>query len=132
MNGMGGFAEYPPLPAFNVCLCTDDIPDEFGAILDPLGMRAYGAQLRICGRENVRYRRRPIGSGACGGAPIVGAPNGVNHLTSTRAGWSWRSMSCPAVRTVDLGKNPEKGKKKKDLRPAWNRQLGTKQGFDVS
>ena len=37
VNENGAFAEYLCLPAFNVVPLPDDIPDEIGAILDPLG-----------------------------------------------------------------------------------------------
>ena len=43
VNVQGAFAEYLRLPAFNVVPLPDDIPDEIGAILDPLGNAVHTA-----------------------------------------------------------------------------------------
>jgi len=43
VNEQGAFAEYLRLPEFNVVLLPDEISDDIGAILDPLGNAVHTA-----------------------------------------------------------------------------------------
>ena len=43
VNIPGAFAEYVRVPAFNVVPLPDDVDDELGAILDPLGNAVHTA-----------------------------------------------------------------------------------------
>ena len=59
VNIPGAFAEYVRVPAFNIVPLPDDVDDELGAILDPLGNAVHTALvLRSCGRGRAHHRGR--------------------------------------------------------------------------
>jgi len=74
VNEPGAFAEYLRLPAFNVVPLPDAIPDEIGAILDPLGNAVHTAlSFDLIGEDVVVTGAGPIGIMAAAVARHVGA-----------------------------------------------------------
>ena len=74
VNVDGAFAEYLRLPAFNVVLLPDAIPDEIGAILDPLGNAVHTAlSFGLVGEDVLITGAGPIGIMAAAVAQHVGA-----------------------------------------------------------
>ena len=74
VNIPGAFAEYMKLPAFNVVPLPDDVPDEIGAILDPLGNAVHTAlQFDMIGEDVLVTGAGPIGIMAAAIARHVGA-----------------------------------------------------------
>jgi threonine 3-dehydrogenase len=70
----GAFAELLALPAFNVVPLPDDIDDEIGAILDPLGNAVHAAlSFDLCGEDVLVTGAGPIGIMAAAVARHVGA-----------------------------------------------------------
>ncbi len=122
VNVQGAFAEYLKLPAFNVVPLPDDIPDEIGAILDPLGNAVHTAlSFDLLGEDVLITGAGPIGIMAAAVARHAGARHVVitdinpDRLTLAR-------QVCRNVRTVDVTRE--------DLRDVIH-ELGMKQGFDV-
>ena len=78
MNEPGAFAEYLRLPAFNVVPLPDEIDDEIGAILDPLGNAVHTAlSFDLVGEDVLITGAGPIGIMAAAVARHVGARNVV-------------------------------------------------------
>ena len=78
VNEQGAFAEYLRLPAFNVVPLPDDIPDEIGAILDPLGNAVHTAlSFDLLGEDVLITGAGPIGIMAAAVAVHAGARNVV-------------------------------------------------------
>lgn len=78
VNVDGAFAEYMRLPAFNVVPLPDEIPDEIGAILDPLGNAVHTAlSFNLLGEDVLITGAGPIGIMAAGVAKYAGARNVV-------------------------------------------------------
>lgn len=74
VNEPGCFAEYLRLPAFNVVPLPDEIPDEIGAILDPLGNAVHTAlSFDLVGEDVLITGAGPIGIMAAAVARHVGA-----------------------------------------------------------
>lgn len=74
VNVQGAFAEYLRLPAFNVVPLPDDIPDEIGAILDPLGNAVHTAlSFDLLGEDVLVTGAGPIGIMAAAVARHAGA-----------------------------------------------------------
>lgn len=74
VNIPGAFAEYLKLPAFNVVELPDDVPDELGAILDPLGNAVHTAlQYDLVGEDVLVTGAGPIGIMAAAVARHAGA-----------------------------------------------------------
>jgi threonine 3-dehydrogenase len=74
VNEQGAFAEYLRLPAFNVVPLPDDIPDDIGAILDPLGNAVHTAlSFDLVGEDVLITGAGPIGIMAAAVARHVGA-----------------------------------------------------------
>jgi threonine 3-dehydrogenase len=74
VNEQGAFAQYLRLPAFNVVLLPDDIPDEIGAILDPLGNAVHTAlSFDLLGEDVLITGAGPIGIMAAAVARHAGA-----------------------------------------------------------
>ena len=74
VNEPGAFAEYLRLPAFNVVPLPDSIPDEIGAILDPLGNAVHTAlSFDLVGEDVLITGAGPIGIMAGAVARHVGA-----------------------------------------------------------
>ncbi|MCL3883269.1 L-threonine 3-dehydrogenase [Marivita sp. GX14005] len=122
VNVQGAFAQYLRLPAFNVVPLPDDIPDEIGAILDPLGNAVHTAlSFDLLGEDVLITGAGPIGIMAAAVARHAGA----RHIVITDINPSRLQLAaevCPSARTVDPSRE--------DLRDVI-RELGMKQGFDV-
>lgn len=74
VNEQGAFAEYLRLPAFNVIPLPDEIPDDIGAILDPLGNAVHTAlSFDLVGEDVLITGAGPIGIMAAAVARHVGA-----------------------------------------------------------
>ena len=74
VNEQGAFAQYLKLPAFNVVPLPDEIPDEIGAILDPLGNAVHTAlSFDLVGEDVLITGAGPIGIMAAAVARHVGA-----------------------------------------------------------
>ena len=59
VNIPGAFAEYVRVPAFNIVPLPDDVDDELGAILDPLGNAVHTAlAFDLVGEDVLDHRRR--------------------------------------------------------------------------
>ena len=78
VNEQGAFAEYLSLPAFNVVPLPDDISDDIGAILDPLGNAVHTAlSFDLVGEDVLITGAGPIGIMAAAVARHAGARNVV-------------------------------------------------------
>ena len=78
VNEQGAFAEYLRLPAFNVVLLPDEIIDDIGAILDPLGNAVHTAlSFDLMGEDVLITGAGPIGIMAAAVARHAGARNVV-------------------------------------------------------
>lgn len=78
VNEQGAFAEYLRLPAFNVVPLPDEIDDDIGAILDPLGNAVHTAlSFDLVGEDVLITGAGPIGIMAAAVARHVGARNVV-------------------------------------------------------
>ncbi|MFK7762393.1 MAG: L-threonine 3-dehydrogenase [Roseobacter sp.] len=121
VNEQGAFAEYLQLPAFNVVPLPDDIPDEIGAILDPLGNAVHTAlSFDLIGEDVLITGAGPIGIMAAAVARHVGARHVViTDINSDRLALAARVAD---VTTVNVAEQ--------DL-SAVAEALGMKQGFDV-
>ncbi|ASP21090.1 L-threonine 3-dehydrogenase [Antarctobacter heliothermus] len=74
VNEQGAFAQFLRLPAFNVVPLPDEIPDEIGAILDPLGNAVHTAlSFDLVGEDVLITGAGPIGIMAAAVARHVGA-----------------------------------------------------------
>ncbi|MBY6056995.1 L-threonine 3-dehydrogenase [Leisingera daeponensis] len=122
VNEQGAFAQYLKLPAFNVVPLPDDVPDEIGAILDPLGNAVHTAlSFDLLGEDVLITGAGPIGIMAAAVAKHAGA----RHVVITDINLDRLQLAAhvvPAVRTVDVSK---------EELPDVIHQLGMKQGFDV-
>jgi threonine 3-dehydrogenase len=78
VNEQGAFAEYLRLPAFNVVPLPDEINDDIGAILDPLGNAVHTAlSFDLVGEDILITGAGPIGIMAAAVARHAGARNVV-------------------------------------------------------
>ncbi|MEC8573324.1 MAG: L-threonine 3-dehydrogenase, partial [Pseudomonadota bacterium] len=122
VNEQGAFAQYLKLPAFNVVPLPDDIPDEIGAILDPLGNAVHTAlSFDLLGEDVLITGAGPIGIMAAAVAKHAGA----RHVVITDINPDRLALAehvVPAVRAVNVAQE--------DLQDVV-RELGLKQGFDV-
>ena len=122
VNEQGAFAEYLRLPAFNVVTLPDDIPDEIGAILDPLGNAVHTAlSFDLLGEDVLITGAGPIGIMAAAVARHAGARNVVlTDINPDRL--SLAEYVVPTVRTVNVTEE--------DLNDVAH-DLGLTEGFDV-
>ncbi|MEM9796143.1 MAG: L-threonine 3-dehydrogenase [Pseudomonadota bacterium] len=122
VNTQGAFAQYLCLPAFNVIPLPDDIPDEIGAILDPLGNAVHTAlSFDLLGEDVLITGAGPIGIMAAAIARHAGARNVVlTDLNPDRLALAARVV--PTARIVDIGRE--------DLADVAH-ELGLSEGFDV-
>ncbi|UWR46998.1 L-threonine 3-dehydrogenase [Phaeobacter inhibens] len=122
VNEQGAFAQYLKLPAFNVVPLPEDIPDEIGAILDPLGNAVHTAlSFDLLGEDILITGAGPIGVMAAAVARHAGA----RHVVITDINPDRLALAehvVPAVRAVNVAEE--------DLQDVV-RELGLKQGFDV-
>jgi len=121
VNRAGAFAEYIALPAVNICPLSDDISDDMGAILDPLGNAAHTAlEFDLVGEDVLITGAGPIGIMAVAIARHVGARNIViTDINDYRLGIA-RQMG--ATRAVNISR--------KTLREVMD-DLNMTEGFDV-
>lgn len=121
VNEQGAFAQYLRLPAFNVVPLPDDIPDEIGAILDPLGNAVHTAlSFDLLGEDVLITGAGPIGIMAAAVARHAGARHVV--ITDVNADRLALAEQVARVRTVNVAKQ--------DLNDVKH-ELGLKEGFDV-
>jgi threonine 3-dehydrogenase len=121
VNEQGAFAEYLRLPAFNVVPLPDDVDDEIGAILDPLGNAVHTAlSFDLLGEDVLITGAGPIGIMAAAVARHAGARHVV--ITDVNPDRLALAGDVADVRPVDVTKE--------DLKDVIN-ELGMKQGFDV-
>ncbi|MFT5112091.1 MAG: threonine 3-dehydrogenase [Parasphingorhabdus sp.] len=121
VNEPGAFAEYMRLPAFNVVPLPDEIDDEIGAILDPLGNAVHTAlSFNLIGEDVLITGAGPIGIMAAAVAKHVGARHVV--ITDINNDRLQLASTVADVRPV----NPLE----EDLKDVIA-ELGLKQGFDI-
>ena len=117
----GAFAEYLRLPAFNVVHLPDEIPDDIGAILDPLGNAVHTAlSFDLVGEDVLITGAGPIGIMAGAVARHIGA----RHIVITDIN---RDRLDLAARVADI---VPVNVAETDLKSVTSR-LGMKEGFDV-
>ena len=122
VNVQGAFAQYLRLPAFNVVPLPDDIPDEIGAILDPLGNAVHTAlSFDLLGEDVLITGAGPIGIMAAAVAKHAGA----RHVVITDINPDRLALAehvVPNARAVNVAQE--------DLHDVMH-GLGLKEGFDV-
>ena len=115
VNEQGAFAQYLRLPAFNVVPLPDDIPDEIGAILDPLGNAVHTAlSFDLLGEDVLITGAGPIGIMAAAVARHAGA----RHVVITDVNGDRLALAEQVIVA------------KEDLNDLKH-ELGLKEGFDV-
>ena len=122
VNMPGAFAEYVRVPAFNVVQLPDEVDDELGAILDPLGNAVHTAlSFDLVGEDVLITGAGPIGIMSAAIARHVGARHVViTDINPTRLALAARIAN---VTPVDVSKE--------DLGDVRHR-LGMLEGFDVA
>jgi len=121
VNVPGAFAEYLRLPAFNAVPLPDDIEDDLGAILDPLGNAVHTAlSFDLVGEDVLVTGAGPIGIMAA----IIARHIGARHVVITDVNPYRLALAarCADVRPVDVSKE--------DLRSVME-TLRMTEGFDV-
>jgi len=121
VNIPGAFAEYVRIPAFNAVLLPDDIDDELGAILDPLGNAVHTAlSFDLVGEDVLVTGAGPIGIMAAAVARHAGA----RHVVITDVNSYRLELAGRVADVVPVDAATE------DLKAVMNR-LGMREGFDV-
>ncbi len=121
VNEQGAFAQYLALPAFNVVPLPDDIPDDIGAILDPLGNAVHTAlSFDLVGEDVLVTGAGPIGIMAAAVARHAGARHVA--ITDVNPGRLELAAQVAHVRPVNVATE--------DLNDVIA-ELGMSQGFDV-
>ena len=121
VNEQGAFAEYLRLPAFNVVPLPDEIDDEVGAILDPLGNAVHTAlSFDLVGEDVLITGAGPIGIMAAAVARHVGA----RHVVITDVNQDRLDLAGQVADVVPVNVTQE------DLAAVKSR-LKLAQGFDV-
>ncbi|SFT33638.1 L-threonine 3-dehydrogenase [Sedimentitalea nanhaiensis] len=121
VNEQGAFAQYLRLPAFNVVPLPDEISDDIGAILDPLGNAVHTAlSFDMVGEDVLITGAGPIGIMAAAVARHVGA----RHVVVTDVNQARLDLAAQVADVVPVNVANE------DLAPVISR-LKMKQGFDV-
>ncbi|WP_278922345.1 MULTISPECIES: L-threonine 3-dehydrogenase [Pseudophaeobacter] len=121
VNEQGAFAQYLALPAFNVVPLPDDIPDDIGAILDPLGNAVHTAlSFDLVGEDVLITGAGPIGIMAAAVARHAGARHVA--ITDVNPGRLALAAKVANVRPVNVATE--------DLNDVIA-ELGMRQGFDV-
>ncbi|MEP3947309.1 L-threonine 3-dehydrogenase [Ascidiaceihabitans sp.] len=117
----GAFAEYLRLPAFNVVPLPDDIPNEIGAILDPLGNAVHTAlSFNILGEDVLITGAGPIGIMAAAVARHAGA----RHVVITDVNPQRLGLAAKVADVIPVDVTRE------DLNDVMA-GLGLREGFDV-
>ncbi|MDR3494130.1 MAG: L-threonine 3-dehydrogenase [Ancalomicrobiaceae bacterium] len=121
VNIPGAFADYVRIPAFNVVPLPDDIDDELGAILDPLGNAVHTAlSFNLIGEDVIVTGAGPIGIMAAAIARHVGARHVViTDVNPTRLALAGRVADITPVNITE-----------EDLKSVMAR-LKMAEGFDV-
>ncbi|WGI23562.1 L-threonine 3-dehydrogenase [Amylibacter sp. IMCC11727] len=121
VNEDGAFAQYLRLPAFNVVPLPDDISDDIGAILDPLGNAVHTAlSFNLLGEDVLVTGAGPIGIMAAAVARHAGA----RHVVITDVNVDRLALAAQVADVVPVNVAEE------DLNEIIAR-LGMRQGFDV-
>jgi threonine 3-dehydrogenase len=121
VNIPGAFAEYVKIPAFNAVPLPDDIDDELGAILDPLGNAVHTAlSFDLVGEDVLVTGAGPIGIMAAAVARHVGA----RHVVITDVNAYRLELAGRVADVVPVNVAEE------DLK-AVMAGLGMREGFDV-
>ncbi|MCH2249155.1 MAG: L-threonine 3-dehydrogenase [Cognatishimia sp.] len=122
VNEQGAFAQYLRLPAFNVVPLPESIPDEVGAILDPLGNAVHTAlSFDLLGEDVLITGAGPIGIMAAAVARHAGARNVViTDINPDRLKLAEHVV--PTLRAVDV---------RSEALEDVTHELGMKEGFDV-
>jgi threonine 3-dehydrogenase len=122
VNIPGAFAEYVRVPAFNIVLLPDDVDDELGAILDPLGNAVHTAlSFDLVGEDVLITGAGPIGIMAGAVARHIGARHVV--ITDINPKRLKLAEEVADVVAVDVSKA--------DLKETMSR-LKMTEGFDVA
>ncbi|WP_216637330.1 L-threonine 3-dehydrogenase [Tateyamaria omphalii] len=121
VNEQGAFAEYVRLPAFNVVPLPDEISDDIGAILDPLGNAVHTAlSFDLIGEDVLVTGAGPIGIMAAAVARHAGARHVViTDVNPDRLALATRVADVVPVNVAERELSEIIG------------QLGMLQGFDV-
>ena len=121
VNENGAFAQYLRLPAFNAVPLPDDISDDIGAILDPLGNAVHAAlSFDLVGEDVLITGAGPIGIMAAAVARHAGA----RHVVITDVNPKRLAL---AEQVADVaGVNVAK-----DSLQAVTEKLGMTEGFDI-
>ncbi len=121
VNEPGAFAEYLALPAFNVVPLPDAIPDEIGAILDPLGNAVHTAlSFDLIGEDVLITGAGPIGIMAAAVAQHVGA----RHVVITDVNQTRLDLAAQVTEVVPVNVATQH-------LGEVTAGLGMKEGFDV-
>src|SRR5258707_12014834 len=122
VNIPGAFAEYVRVPAFNIVPLPDDVDDELGAILDPLGNAVHTAlAFDLVGEDVLITGAGPIGIMAGAVARHIGARHVV--ITDINLKRLKLAEEVADVVAVDVSKT--------DLKETMDR-LKMTEGFDVA
>ena len=122
VNIPGAFAEFVRVPAFNIVPLPDDVDDELGAILDPLGNAVHTAlTYDLVGEDVLITGAGPIGIMAAAVARHVGARHVV--ITDINPRRLALATTVADVVAVDVSRQ--------DLREVTSR-LKMTEGFDVA
>ncbi len=121
VNEQGAFAQYLRLPAFNVVPLPDEISDDIGAILDPLGNAVHTAlSFDLVGEDVLITGAGPIGIMAAAVARHVGA----RHVVITDINPDRLALAETVTDVVPVNVGTQ------DLKQVIS-DLKMKQGFDV-
>lgn len=121
VNRPGAFAEYVRVPAFNVIPLPDDIDDDLGAILDPLGNAVHTAlSFDLVGEDVLITGAGPIGIMAAAVARHVGA----RHVVITDINPHRLQLAASVADVVPVNTAEEELK-------AVMARLKMKEGFDI-
>lgn len=121
VNLPGAFAEYVRIPAFNIIPLPDEIDDEIGAILDPLGNAVHTAlAFELVGEDVIITGAGPIGIMSA----AVARQAGARHVVITDVNPERLKLAAEVadVRPVNVTEE--------DLRDVMA-ELHMKEGFDV-
>ena len=121
VNLPGAFAEFVKVPAFNIVPLPDDVDDEIGAILDPLGNAVHTAlSFDLVGEDVLITGAGPIGIMAAAVARHVGARHVViTDVNPVRLALAGSVADVTPVNTAE-----------QDLKDVMAK-LGMREGFDV-
>lgn len=121
VNEQGAFAQFLRLPAFNVVCLPDEISDEIGAILDPLGNAVHTAlSFDLVGEDVLITGAGPIGIMAAAVARHAGA----RHVVITDVNQDRLDLAAKVADVTPVNVTRD------DLNDI-QAQLGIAQGFDV-